>query len=118
MIRLKDGIDINILREFGFKSGAEWRAADEPAFGDHCGQDNAFYKFYMDPEQSDRIYYIDEDTDVATCEMSFITGTDGVIRLFIDAAPSCTYHIDTYDWGDIVEDIIYDLAMAGAIEKC
>lgn len=118
MIRLKDGIDINVLREFGFKSGAEWREVDNRSFGAYCGNDRAFYKFHMDPENPDQINYIEDDTDVAVCELSFVPGNDDIIRLFIDAAPTCTYHVDTYDWDGLVENTIYDLTMAGVIEKC
>lgn len=59
MLKIKDDIDLNELRKFGFKTGKEW--ADS---GERCLQGGGFeymhgwwHKFLMDEEDENKIAY-------------------------------------------------------------
>lgn len=115
-IRLKSGVDPEVLRQFGFKTGKEW--ADR---GERClegigyeYQHNWYHKFAMNPDDPEKIYYADEDYDQPLVEITFRTGDFN--DLYIECVPSGTYHIGGSDL-DIIGDTLYDLFNAGIIEK-
>lgn len=115
-IRLKRGVDPEVLRQFGFKTGKEWADRDERCL-EGIGyeyQHEWYHKFAMNPDDPEKIYYADEDYDQPLVQIMFRTG-DGN-DLYIECVPRCTYHIGGRDL-DIIGDTLYDLVKAGIIEK-
>jgi hypothetical protein len=120
---LKPGVSPEVLRDFGFKPGREffWK---ERWCGDGIGyeyQADWYHKFLrIDeetglPSEDGEISYTDDEFDIPMVQMSFRI-SDGLNDLYIDCAPSCTYHIGGDDL-DVVTDTIYDLIQAGIVER-
>lgn len=118
MIKLRDNIDPEILRNFGFQKGKEF-FGKEKWCGNGIGyeyQSEWFMKFLrMDEEtgelgENGDIYY--SEGDIPMIQMVF--RTDFKNRdLFIDATPAGTYHISDFD---MVMETIVKLTEAGIIE--
>lgn len=121
-LKLKSGIDPDVLREYGFKLGKEF-FGKERWCGDGTGyayQAEWYLKFLtidwetgLCGEGFDEIAYID-GYNVPMVQISFRIG--GGDDLYIDCAPSCTYHIGG-DELDIVADTIFRLTRDGIIEE-
>ena len=117
-LKLKDGIDANELRKYGFKRGREFFGKER-----WCGESGIGYgyvadwmiKFLMDVENPELIAYTDTEFDIPMVEIAFRTDEKGWNDLYIDCAPSCTYHISGSDL-DIVTDTIFELTQAGLVE--
>ena len=121
-LRLKEGINPEVLRDFGFHLGKE-------DFGKErwCGygigyqqQANWYHKFLMFDEEtgelntsSGKIMYTGEEFDIPMVQMTFRIGNGN--DLYIDCAPSYTYHIGGSDL-DIVAETIFALTQAGLLE--
>ena len=120
-LKLKDEVNPEILRNFGFRLGREY-FGNEKWCGDGCGyeyQANWYHKFLtVDWDTGevgdgfDNIAYADDD--IPMVQIMFRIGSNN--DLYIDCAPNCTYHISG-DELDIVADTIYDLNEAGLLEK-
>lgn len=127
-LKLKDGCNPKILRNYGFKRVREYFGK---AFwcGDGLGMLHVkdwYVKFLTyTPEEikeletkcgfhpiykGDNIKYTEDDIPIV--KIIFRTGDDN--KLCIDCAPSCSYHISELD---IVQDTLYDLITDGIIEK-
>ena len=115
-IRLKENVNPEELRKFGFKLGKEWANQGERCLeGDgYAYQHEWWHKFKMEEDNPDKIEYADEEYDQPTVSLCFRIGKYN--DLYIDCTPSCTYHIGGSDL-DIVSETIYELTMAGLIEK-
>lgn len=121
-LKLKNDVNPEILREYGFVIGRE-HFGKEKWCGNGIGyeyQANWYHKFltvdYDTGEVGDEfgdIAYSD-DSEIPMVHMSFRVGSGD--DLYIDCAPSCTYHIGG-DELDIITDTIYELIEAGLIEK-
>lgn len=122
-IRLKDGVSPDILRKYGFKQGKEF-FGKERWCGDGSGyqyQGEWYHKFLLFNEETGEyasdvggIAYTEEEFDIPMVQMSFRTTMNN--DLYIDCAPSCTYHISG-DELDIVADTIFELVRDGVVEK-
>lgn len=123
-IRLKDGVNPEELRKFGFKKGSEF-FGKERWCGDGVGygyQAEWYHKFLTEDEETGeysdsigKIAYTDEEYDIPMVQISFRIGDNNRNDLYIDCAPSYTYHIGGSDL-DIVAETIYKLTQAGLIE--
>lgn len=121
-LKLKNEVHPERLREYGFRLGREY-FGKEKWCGDGGGyeyQANWYHKFltidWDTGEMGDGfndIAYVD-DYKIPMVHMTFRIG-DGN-DLYIDCAPSCTYHIGG-DELDIVADTLYELINAGLIDK-
>lgn len=122
MLVLKQGVNPEVLREFGFKPGREFFGKErwcEDGIG-YEYQADWYHKFLrIDPEEGvpsedGEIAYTDEEYDIPMVQMSFRIGV--LNDLYIDCSPSGTYHIGG-DELDVVADTIYSLIQAGLVEK-
>lgn len=119
---LRQGVNPEVLRDFGFKPGREF-FGKERWCGDGIGYEykaDWYHKFLrIDeetglPSEDGKISYTDNEFDIPMVQMSFRIGKWN--DLYIDCAPSCTYHIGGDDL-DVVTDTIYDLIQAGIVER-
>lgn len=120
-LKLKDGINPEILRDFGFHLGKEY-FGKEKWCGDGCGyeyQANWYHKFLTIDWNTGElgagfndIAYADDD--IPMVHIMFRIGSNN--DLYIDCAPDCTYHIGG-DELDIVADTIYELVNACLLDK-
>lgn len=123
-LRLKSGVNPEVLKNYGFEIGKEF-FGKERWCGDGCGyqyQAEWYHKFLrIDWETGEYgentdcpIAYTDEEFDIPMVHITFRIGSGD--DLYIDCAPSCTYHIGG-DELDIVTDTIFQLIQDGMIEK-
>lgn len=120
---LKQGVNPEVLRDFGFMLGREFFGKErwcEDGIG-YEYQADWYHKFLRIDEdtglygETGDIAYTDDEFDIPMVHMSFRIG-GGLNDLYIDCAPSCTYHIGGDDL-DVVTDTIYDLIQAGIVER-
>lgn len=120
-LKLKDDVRPESLRDFGFRLGREY-FGNEKWCGDGCGfeyQADWYHKFLtVDWDTGEfgdgfgNIAYADDN--IPMVHMMFRIGNHN--DLYIDCAPSCTYHIGG-DELNIVADTIYELVNAGLVDK-
>ena len=119
-LRLRDGVDINELRKYGFELGSVLGQKDSfsRCLGGVCYayMDNWAHKFLMDEEEPEKVAFTDEDFDIPMVHISFRLDEKYDRDLYIDVAPSGTYHIGGSDL-DIVADTIFEMTFAGLLEK-
>lgn len=115
-IRLKEGVNLEKLRKFGFLPGKEWADRGERCLEGvgYAYQHNWWHKFKMEEDNPNKIEYADDEYDQPSVSMCFRVGNGN--DLYIDCTPSCTYHIGGSDL-DIVSETIYELTLAGLVEK-
>lgn len=119
-VRIKDGVNLEELRKYGFKTGKEW--ADE---GERClagkgyeYQHEWYHKFLMtidedlDPDSKEHILYADDEYDQPMVQITVRTEHRD---LYIECTPSGTYHIGGSDL-DIISKTIFDLTSDGLLE--
>lgn len=113
-LKIKDNVDLEELRKYGFKLGQEYADAGEKRLQ---GSGYAIYrewwhKFLMDPDESERIYYADDEYDQPMVQIMVRRNRD----IYVDCTPSGTYHIGGEEL-DIVLETIMELTEAGLLEK-
>lgn len=123
-IRLKNDVNPEELRKFGFVQGKEC-FGKERWCGNGIGyeyQGEWYHKFLtQDPEtfeygdNFERIAYTDSEYDIPMVHITFRTGKKCNNDLYIDCAPSGTYHIGGSDL-DIISETIFKLTQAGLVE--
>lgn len=109
-IRLKDGVDPEILRNYGFLTGKEW--ADK---GERCldGCDYMYgwwHKFAVDTEDPERVAYTSEDYDIP---VGHIFIRDDVVNTSFSVEG--TYHVDGDELTPLLETLV-TMAADGIIE--
>lgn len=87
MYRLKDGVSLDRLREYGFKLGKEYKNYQEFICNEYEYED--YWLVAMDREE----VHIVEDTDVPLWSIHIMHNE----VLWIDCVPDGTYHIDCLD---------------------
>lgn len=121
-LKLKEGVNPEVLRDYGFHLGKE-DFRKERWCGDGIGyqyQADWYHKFLLVDEEIGynssigEIAYTDEEFDIPMVQISFRIGNGN--DLYIDCAPSCTYHIGG-DELDIVAETIFALTQAGLLEE-
>lgn len=108
-VKLRDGLSPEILRKYGFKTGKEWFEAGERCFSENDYQSGWYHKFLLD-EDTGRILYTDEEYDIPVVQISCRAEEKYGFDFYVDAAPSCTYHVGGEEL-DVVLDTIYQLAV-------
>lgn len=114
-LKLKEGVALEQLREFGFKPTAELIASDhryEPIFDGCRYMFPWWHLFLQDPDEGGP--QVDEDSGNPILH-AWVNTSDGENRLWFDVMPVCTYHADMHDL-DLVTDTVFKLAQAGLIE--
>ena len=114
-LKLKDNIDFEELRKFGFKTGKEWADAGERCLkgSGYKYQHEWWHKFLMDKDEPDKIAYISDEYDIPCIQISVRTEHRDI---YIEASVEGTYHIGGSDF-DVVTDTLLDLIEAGIVEK-
>lgn len=71
-LRLKDSVNPDELRKFGFKTGKEWAEQGELYLqGEgYKYQWNWYHKFLMDEEDPNKIYYADKEYDLPMVQIA------------------------------------------------
>lgn len=117
-LKLKEGINLQELVNYGFKTGKEWSEQGERCLkGEgYKYQHEWYHKFLMDDENPDKIMYADEDYDQPIVHISIRTGDNFNNDVYIDCTPSGTYHIGGSEL-DIVTETLFDLINAGLLKK-
>lgn len=119
-LRLKEGIGIDELRKYGFELGSVLGKRD--SFNRCLGSDGYSYmdnwahKFLLDEDEPEKVAFTDEEFDIPMVHMCFRLDEQYGRDLYIDVAPSCTYHIGGSDL-DIVAETIFAMTRAGLLEK-
>ena len=113
-LKIKDNVDLEELRKYGFKLGKEYADAGERCLvGSGYGyQHNWWHKFFMDPDVPERIYYADDNYDQPLVQIMVRDNRS----IYVDCTPSGTYHIGGEEL-DIVLETIMELTEAGLLEK-
>ena len=75
-----------------------------------------YYKFLMDEENPDKIFYADKEYDQPMVSIAVRIEKNYKNDIYISCVPSGTYHISGQDL-DIVIDTIAELTEAGLLEK-
>lgn len=122
-LRLKAGINPDILRNYGFHLGKE-DFGKERWCGDGAGyqyQADWYHKFLTYNEETgeygenfDKIAYTDDEYDIPMVHISCRTNFQN--DLYIDCAPSCTYHIGGSEL-NILADTIFQLTQDQLLER-
>lgn len=114
-LRVKEGIDLEVLREYGFKIGKEWGDAGERCLAGigYAYQHEWYHKFLMDADEDNtKIAYISDEYDIPCVQISVRTEHRD---LYVDVAVEGSYHVGGSEL-DIVTDTIYELTQAGILE--
>lgn len=111
MYYLKKDIDVEKLRDYGFKLGKEWSnyrefICNEPEY------DDFWLVSTIKEDYGDEIYFAEEGIPLWYMQASLVKGA---YRIWIDVAPAGTYHVDCYDMEPML-NVIYKLIQDGLIE--
>ena len=72
ILKLKDGVDVESLRKYGFKTGKEWAAQGERCFLPEVGmsyQYEWFHVFAMDEEEPEKIAYTSDEFSIPRMQL-------------------------------------------------
>ena len=118
VIKLKKGINLLELRNYGFKTGKEWADQGEMFLEgrEYKYQHNWYHKFLMDEKNPNEILYADEESEQPVVQISIRVGENFNNDLYIDCTPPGDNHICGSDL-DIVTETIFDLVKDGLLEK-
>ena len=114
-LKIKDGVSLDRLREFGFAPTAELIARDfryEPIFDGCQYMFPWWHMFLQDPDQGGPL--MDEDGCNPILH-AWVNTNDGKNRLWFDVVPQCTYHAGTNDL-NLITDTVFKLTQAELIE--
>lgn len=117
-IKLKDGVNLEVLRKYGFKTGKEYADAGERCL-EGIGyeyQHGWYHKFLTCEEDPNKIVYADEENDIPMVQISVRTEAKFFNDVYVDCAPCYTYHIGGYDM-DIVLETIFEMTRDGILER-
>ena len=118
-LRLKEGVGIEELSKYGFELGKVLGKRDSfnRCLGDigHTYMDEWAHKFLMDADEPEKVMFTTEEFDIPMVHICFRLGDQYDRDLYIDAAPSCTYHIGGSEL-DIVAETIFAMTRDGLLE--
>lgn len=114
-LKLKPGIDLERLREFGFAPGSELakQLEFEEYFDGRGYQIPWWHKFEEDPDNPG-CPHCDEDGLPLT--QAWIDTRDGKNLLWFEVVPNCTYHAEMSDL-NLITDTVFALTQAGLVER-
>lgn len=105
MLKVKDNIPFEKLRDYDFKPMEEWGEDGINVYP----RKGSYLIFMMDPDEGGVMYAED---DLPMCYIEIDPETR---RLWCEAMPCCTYHIGG-DELDIITDTIYKMTLDGILE--
>lgn len=116
-LRVKEDVDLEVLREYGFKTGKEWSDAGERCLkGIGDAYQHEYHKFLMDADKDNtKIAYISEDYDIPCVHISVKSEHRD---LYVDVAVEGSHYVEIVCGSDFdtVTDTIYELTQAGILE--
>lgn len=111
MLKLREDVDFEELRKYGFKPGQEW-AKTERCTGKYHATYDWWLKYAMDEEEPDKVAYTSDEYDIPCVELGI--KPNGVV--YIDYSVESTYHIGGSDV-EVVNDTLFDMITAGILIK-
>lgn len=111
MLKLKENVDFEELRKYGFKPGKEW-AKTERCTGEYHATYDWWLKYLMDEEEPEKVAYTSDEYDIPCVGIGIMPSR----VVYIDYSVESTYHIGGSDV-DIVNDTLFDLITAGLLVK-
>lgn len=110
-LKVKDDVDLEDLRKYGFKPGKEWAKAGERCMGyGYEYQHEEYHKFLL--EDNGKVRYANEEYDQPTIQISVHTESR---TIDVDCVSEYSYRIGTPEM-DIVLETIFRLAQDGLLE--
>lgn len=91
MYKIKEDINLEVLRKYGFKLGKEYPESERCICNDYERDDYWFISMSLD--EPDKVNYASDEFDQPTWSVHIQSNR----RLWIECVPSCTYHIDNLD---------------------
>ena len=105
MLKVKDYLPLEELREYGFRPWEEWGEIDMNI----CPSKGSYLIFAMDPDE-DEVMYAEDDLPACYIEIDPESR-----RLWCEGIPCGTYHISGWEL-DIITDTIYKMTQDGILE--
>lgn len=115
MLKVKDDVDLSVLRDFGFITGKEVNEEfdeNNTFLVDDVSLDSWFKFYRYGDDDEDCAGHIIQDNDVAEVSIEILADSR---RLWVEVAPIASYHAEGSEL-DVVTDTIAQLAVAGIIE--
>lgn len=109
MYKIKENVELETLRQFGFKLGYEYPDYERCICNDF--EINDYWLIPFDPDEPDKIYYADEDFD----QPIWCIHVNGIRKVWIDCVPLGTYHTDNCEMEEMFY-ILREMILAGIIE--
>lgn len=113
MLKIKDGIDLRTLENYGFEVGRNFIDRGERCICNES-EHKDYWKFSMCEDEPENVLYADDDFDQAMVSIQVQSSANN--RLLIECVPSGTYHI-SMDELDVITDTLYDMILDGVVEK-
>ena len=114
ILKLKDGVDVESLRKYGFKTGKEWAAQGDRYFLPEVGmsyQYEWFHVFAMDEEEPEKIAYTSDEFSIP-CMHLYVRDR----HVCCSCSVEDTYHIDN-DAMEPLFTVLFDMITDGILEK-
>ena len=114
ILKLKDGVDVESLRKYGFKTGKEWAAQGERCFLPEVGmsyQYEWFHVFAMDEEEPEKIAYTSDEFSIPRMQL-YVRDRHVCCSCSVEG----TYHIDNDDMEPLFT-VLFDMITDGILEK-
>lgn len=112
-LRIKDNVELEELRKYGFKLGKDYAEAGERCMGEGNEYQYEWYHKYLLREDDGRIRYAYHEYEIPTVEI-LVRPEDRIIDLY--CTPEEGYYISTPEM-DVVLETIFELAKDGLLEK-
>lgn len=115
ILKLKDGVDVESLRKYGFKTGKEWAAQGERCFLPEVGmsyQYEWFHVFAMDEEEPEKIAYTSDEFSIPRMQL-YVRDRHVCCSCSVEG----TYHIDKskINWKVRIKNKAFWLALIPAV---
>lgn len=91
MYYIKNDVNLESLRNYGFKIGREIPDNERCICNDYERDD--YWLIPMDPDNPEEVYYANDEFDQPIWSVHIQDSR----RIWIECVPSCTYHIDNCD---------------------
>lgn len=114
ILKLKDGVDVESLRKYGFKTGKEWAAQGERCFLPEVGmsyQYEWFHVFAMDEEEPEKIAYTSDEFSIPRMQL-YVRD----LHVCCSCSVEGTYHIDNDDMEPLFT-VLFNMITDGILEK-
>lgn len=111
MYLIKENVDLNTLRDFGFRIGKEYPDNDRCICNESDRDDYWLIPFDLEADESGKILYADEEFDQPLWSIHVQNNR----RVWVECVPSCTYHIGGYDLEPMLH-ALRNMILAGIVD--